>query len=288
MNCPNCSQPVEAGAVYCGNCGQSLQPTQPSPVAVAMPSYAVAAPSRQSGELKALVSLLLGITGIVGGLFMALFGLLLGIAGLVSGTMARSTYKRGLSMAGLIASSLAIVVGLGVWIYAIQHDPRLNPDVTQVSHAPSTMPAVTADGLSTPCYTTGFVNQLNVSNNADSCDMNAYNGETLNTSTNAYKVYADKAQIETANAFLPVARNALEKDVANNLTGFKINSERVATFAGSPAYVVNASDQAHNVTVVEAAVLHKVGNGDNIFILVHATSGSTTDLDVLEAQWQWK
>ncbi len=287
MNCPNCSQQVEAGAVYCGNCGQALQ-ARPSPVATAMPSYAVAVPSRQSGELKALVSLLLGITGIVGGLFMALFGLLLGIAGLVSGTMARRTYKRGLSMAGLIASSLAIVVGLGVWIYAIQHDPRLNPDASQVSHAPSTLPAVTADGLSTPCYTTGFVNQLNVSNNANSCDMNAYNGETLNTSTNAYKVYADKAQIETVNAFLPVAKSALEKDVANNLAGFEIKSERVATFAGSPAYVINASDKVHDVTVVEAAVLHKVGNGDNIFILVHATSGSTTDLDVLEAQWQWK
>ncbi len=251
-------------------------------------AYAVPIPGQQAAETKALIVLLLGIIGIVGGLFMAVFGLVLGLAGLIIGTIARSQFRRGLNMAGLIVSSLAVLTGLGVWVYAIQHDPRFNPDSAPVSHAQSATPAVVSADLSTPCYATGFVNRLNVSNSPGSCDMSAFNGQTLGTSTNAYKVYADKTQVESVNSFLGLAKNALEKDVSSNLTGFTLDGERIATFAGSPAYVVNTSDKAHNITVVEAAVMHKVSAGYNVFILVHATSGHSTDLDVLETGWQWK
>lgn len=71
-----------------------------------------------SGGTKALLSLLFGLAGLVGALFMALIGLALGLAGLTMGTMSRSSTKRGLSTAGLIVSSLAILASLAVWAYA--------------------------------------------------------------------------------------------------------------------------------------------------------------------------
>ena len=290
MNCPKCSQTVEAAASFCGNCGQPLKASRGFRRHfghAGTPGYALAAPTHHNGEVKATASLLLGITGLVGCVFMAAVGLALGIAGLVMGTVARSQYKKGLSMAGSVISSLAILASLGVWVYAIQSDPRLNAE-TPVSHASSVAPAVSAASLATPCYSAGFIDELNVANDPGSCDMNAYNGRTLSSSTNAYKVYADKTGITTANNFMAVAKNALEKDVSTNLSSFTIDTQKVATFAGSPAYIVAASDRTSGVKVVEAAVLHKVANGENIFILVHATNSTSADLDILEAQWQWK
>ena len=284
MNCPNCNQSVEADATFCGNCGQQLQAAAAT-ANVPVPNYAVTAPSQHAGEMKALLALLFGITGIVGSLFMALIGLALGIAGLVMGTMSRSSTKRGLSTVGLAVSSLAILVGLGVWTYAIKHNQSRSNDIAS---AQSNIPANLAADLSTPCYSIGFVSQLNISNSPPSCDMKAFNGQSLASSSDAYKIFANKAQIGNATTFATIAKQAIEKDIKNSLPGFVIDSQRLTTFAGSPAYVVNVSDPRHNIAAVEAAVLHQVGTGDNVFILVHATNGDTTDLRTLEAQWQWK
>ena len=322
MNCPKCNQPVEAGAAFCGNCGQALMvpapwppvassapPAEPLPAAVSpvapvaqnqpvaaapvplqpadVPAYAVAQPAQHIDENKAIMSLIFGIVGIIGALFLALLGLAFGIAGLVTGTMSRSGTKRGLSTAGLVTSSLAILVGLAVWVYAINHDPALHKTPTAVTHS-TTTPAVSLSSLNTPCYSAGFVDKLNVSHASGSCDMSAFNGPTLQSSSNAYKVYADQSTSATATNFTSLVKPAIEKDVKDNLPTFAIDNEQVGKFAGSPAYLVNSSDKASGVAVVEAAVLHKVSNGDNIFILVHAANGKTTDLSTIEAQWQWK
>ncbi|PIZ63600.1 hypothetical protein COY17_00455 [Candidatus Saccharibacteria bacterium CG_4_10_14_0_2_um_filter_52_9] len=285
MTCQNCTQSVEAGAVFCGNCGYPLQVNRH---AVAQhPAYAVATPAQHRGETKALLSLLLGIIGIIGALFMALFGLVLGLAGLIMGTLSRSSVRRGISNAGLIFSSLAILTGLAVWTYAIKHDPRFDEHPPAATNQPAA-PAIASADLSTHCYSTGFVDKLNVSNHSDSCDMSAFNGQTINSSTNAYKVYANTAQATTPNAFMGIAKQALEQDVHTNLSGFTIDSQQVGRFAGSPAYFVTASDQAHGIAIVEAAVLHQVASGENVFILVHAINGDKADLSVMEAQWQWK
>jgi hypothetical protein len=295
MNCQNCKEVIEPGAAFCGNCGQPFQPAavpftpvQAVALAAGVPSYALATPSQHTGENKALLALLFGIAGIVGGLFMALIGLALGISGIVMGTLSRSSTKRGLSTAGLAMSSLAIVASLGVWTYAIKHDPASQKGTSKTTAHSINAPAVSASSLSTPCYSTGFVDKLNVSNASGSCDMNAFNGTTLDNSTNAYKVYADQSPIANAKNFTSLVKPALEKDVKNNLPGFAVDSEQVAEFAGSPAYIVSTSNNAQGIALVEAAVLRQVNNGDNVFILVHAATGRTTDLSTLEAQWQWK
>lgn len=325
MDCPNCHQPTETGAAFCGNCGQSLQqnesappapppaplspiarvinsppaPSDPQPKigvpivagtgagAAGVPGYALATPAQHAGETKALLSLLFGIAGVVGALFMALIGLGLGITGIIMGTMSRSSSKRGLSTAGLIFSSLAVLASLAVWTYAIKHDPRLSQNTTPANHS-ATAPAVAASGISTPCYSAGFVDKFNVSNVANSCDMKAFNGATINSSTDAYKIYADTSQIVNAGNYASIFKSALDKDVKDSLPGFTTDSEMATQFAGSPAYVVNTSDKVHGVAIVEAAVWHQVSTGNNIFILVHAVNGQSADLNTLEAQWQWK
>jgi len=311
MTCPNCHQATEDGAAFCGNCGQALQspitkmvnnqPPEtndtplPGPLAAAgnsgmaagIPSYALAKPGQHAGETKALLSLIFGIAGIAGALFLALIGLVLGTAGIIMGTMSRSGPKRGLSTAGLVFSSLAILASLAVWTYAVRHDPRFSQNATSAAPGVSA-PSVAASDVSTPCYSAGFVNQLNVSNGADSCDMSAFNGPTLNNSTNAYKVYADTSQTVNAQDYAGVFKPALEKDVKSNLPDFTIDSEAAGSFAGSPAYIISTSDKAQGVAVVEAAVLHRAGPGENVFVMVHAVSGQSADLTTLEAQWQWK
>jgi RsiW-degrading membrane proteinase PrsW (M82 family) len=241
-----------------------------------------------SGGTKALLALLFGLAGIISALFMALIGLVLGVAGLVMGTMSRSGAKRGLSTAGLVFSGVAVLASLGVWTYAAEHTPRFSQAASGATAHDITAPAVAASSLATPCYSAGFVDKLNISNNANSCDMSAYNGPTPGNSTNAYKVYADISQTANARNFTSIVKPALEKDVQNSLPNFSIDSERVAQFAGSPAYIISTSNASQHVAVTEAAILHQVDTGDNIFILVHAINGSTADLSTLEAQWQWK
>ncbi|HEY5442056.1 MAG TPA: zinc ribbon domain-containing protein, partial [Candidatus Saccharimonadales bacterium] len=148
MNCSKCHHALDADAAFCGNCGQPVaQAAQPSsspieqviqnqpaaappqplnaPLAAAagVPAYAVALPGQHSGDNKAVLALLFGIAGIVGALFIVLLGLVLGLAGLIMGTMSRSSSKRGLSTAGLVVSSVAILGSLGVWAYAVKHYP---------------------------------------------------------------------------------------------------------------------------------------------------------------------
>lgn len=106
MNCQKCNEPVEDGAAFCGNCGQSLAapalsevpniaptpipnsqppiqqpvltpqpPVQQNPITAnvtpppsvsAKPAYAIANPASHRGDVKALLSLLFGIIGLVG------------------------------------------------------------------------------------------------------------------------------------------------------------------------------------------------------------------------------
>lgn len=314
MKCPKCNQAVETGAAFCGNCGQALRatvtpiaevmrnqsasPSYPQPLdrplaaagaagmSASVPNYALAIAGRHIDENKALLALLFGLAGIAGSLFLALIGLVLGVAGLVMGTMSRSGTRRGLSTVGLVASSLAILSSLAVWVYAVKHDPPLQKPLPSAHSL--TDPAVSASSLTTPCYAAGFVDTLNVTNQAGSCDMSAFNGPTIDSSTNAYKVYANQSTTTNARNFTGLVKLTIEKDIKDNLPGFNVDTEQVAQFAGSPAYVVNSSDKETGIAIVEAAVLHQTSNGDNIFILVHAVNGKTSDLSTIEAQWQWK
>lgn len=307
MNCPNCDQLAEEDAAFCGNCGHRLSPHAPKgrPVGshiasvlahqsdsgtrdvghtapAGMPHYAVASPLHHVGEAKAVLSVLLGVLGIAGAFFAALIGLTLGIAGLVFGTLARNSLHRRTSTAGIIVSALAIVVSLGVWSFVIhRQNNSANAEPTKTTNA------IAAADVSTPCYATGFIETLNVTNTKDSCNMSAFNGRTLEASTKAYKVYANQIASVNDQTFNAFAKEAVKNDIAATLPGFSIKSEEFTDFAGSPAYIAHASDK-QGVKVTEAVVLRQTRSGVNVFVLVHASSKGQTDLSTLEAQWQWK
>lgn len=286
MECPRCHEPVETDAAFCGNCGQQLTAAEGASGAdlAAVPAYALAAPTQHAGEMQSLLVLLAGVTGMIGALFVPLVGLSLGTAGLIMGTVyRRSSPRRRLNTAGLGFAAVATLLALGTWAYAYNHEARLK----QQAASPAAANAATAE-LSTPCYSLSFIDRLNVASRSGSCDVSAFNGNTLNTSTNAYKIYASRAAALNTASFTSLAKQALEKDVKINLPEFTIDTQRVSGFAGSPAYTINASNKSQGVAVVETAVYHPVKSGPNVFILVHAVNGETADLHLVEGQWQWK
>jgi len=297
MNCPNCDEIVEDGAAFCGNCGEPLAAHAPDgkPVGphiaqvlhnhpdTAVPDYAVTKPMQHHGETKAVLSLLLGVVGIIGAAFLALVGLVLGIAGLVLGTMSRNSVQKRFSTLGIVFSSIAIVASLGAWTYVIKQ--KSTDQSLAVANSADTIAAST---LSTPCYSTGFIDTLNVNNKKDSCDMQAFNGTSIEESTRAFKVYANQIATVNPEVFNQFAKKAVEKDVATNLPEFEIVNAKYAQFAGSPAYIVNLKNKSTGVTVTEAVVLRQVQAGANVFVLVYASGSGTGDLSTLEAQWRWK
>lgn len=284
MQCPKCAELVEESAVFCGNCGAQIRPTseasQPAP---AVPSYAIATPATHRGETEAVLGVVIALLGIVGSLFMPLIGLSLGIGGLVLATLAWNSPKRHLSTIGIALSSLAVVAGLATWAYAIsQQQSAKKAAATQSANA-------TASDVSTPCYSAGFGTRLTIRNLTGSCDMSAYNGATMERSTDLYKVYANKANFgDDIARFQATAKAAVEKDIAQNLPGFTIDRQQLTTFAGSPAYVAYASDPDRRIAAVEAVVLHQTSSDKNVFVLVHASNGDMADLVSLESQWQWR
>ncbi|GAC1501866.1 MAG: hypothetical protein NVS1B10_06310 [Candidatus Saccharimonadales bacterium] len=310
MKCKTCNELVETGAGFCGNCGQPLKTSSKKsasaqfeaallgdttyldeigyqPRLASTPQYAVANPGSQVGEIKALLSVLFGCIGLVVALFMAIIGLLFGIIGIVLGTLSRQSPKKQVSTVGMVLSSIAIVFSLGIWTFAIQRTHQQTQKVHSRIIA-NQLPAFPSSDLSTPCYSVGFVDKLNISNLKASCDMNAFNGQTIDTSSDAFKVYANQTQLSDISEFSKIAKTAVDKDVTKSLPGFSIVSQKIGSFAGSPTYQVIAYDANHNISVLEAAVYHKVNNGFNTFILVHAINSRQVDLSRLEAQWQWK
>lgn len=287
MECPNCQETIESNAAYCGNCGQALgNKLGVISVQATAPGYEVALSKRHGGEMQALASLLCGAIGLAGTLFIPLAGLALGISGIVLGTLSRNYAKKTTHIIGLVLSILALLAGLAAWTYAIRSDPRVNPSVTRAE--PSEQDVKVSDSLTTPCYSIGLVDELNISNQTNSCDMKAFNGSTLAGSTNAYKIYASKADVNSANDFTNLAKTAINKDIAQSVPSFRVTNEQVTSFAGSPAYSVTATSPDNKVSLIEAAVFHKTSDGNNVFILVHANSGPDVDLQLMESRWQWK
>lgn len=287
MNCPKCSEPVEVGASFCGNCGQQIQLADPN--AQGVPNYALPPAGQAVKETKALLSVIFGIVGTLGTLLMPVIGLVLGTMGIAMGTMTRRSNKRRVSTAGIVISSFAVLIGLYTGVYGA-NSTMIISDKTAESDTSTTPETITytSAALSTPCYSLNFVDRLNISNAKDSCDLKALDGQKLENSNEVYKIFASKSDIANASTLNILGKKALEKDVKDTLPGFVIDSQLATTFAGSPAYVINASDATNNVAVIEEIVLHQTGGDKNLFVLLHAQEGKTTDLQTLEGQWQWK
>ena len=72
-----------------------------------------AAPATNGGNGLAIGSLVLGIVGVVVGFFVAFVGIIAGVVGLILGIIARRRgLNRGMVLAGIILSAIAIVIGI--------------------------------------------------------------------------------------------------------------------------------------------------------------------------------
>jgi zinc ribbon protein len=325
MKCPNCGEELDPGAAFCGNCGQPIamadgQPTKPAaPIAdvtatptigqvwarsasvsprtrypgtlavagaTGIPAYAIPVASEQTNAIKAAMSVVLGVAGTVASLFIPLAGLALGVAGLVLATVSRRTLKRRLNLVGIILSIICILTAFGSWAYVVTHDPNHTPRITTTTSGQSPGPAVAAQSVATPCYAVNFGVRLTVQTDSGSCTMNAFNGDSLNDSSDAYKVYGTTSSVTAVN-FTNLAKQAIEDDVRQSLPAFAVANETAGQFAGSPAYFVSASNGS-GISVMEAAVFHKTANGENFFVFVHAVNAATVNLHGLEAGWSWE
>ena len=309
MNCPRCNQPLENGASFCGNCGQALtqigqvmqnqqsanqqaaqpqppmpanaQPALAAPMGQSVPTYAIGTPAQSKGEMKAVLSVVFGLLGIVGGMVIPLVGFIFCFTGFVLASLAWNTQRRSLSIAGFILSLVALTASVGMTAYIWQ----------QKDNKASMGNSATAKGsmsVTTPCYSAGFGSQLNVDNNENSCDMAAFNKDTFANSTEGYKVYSQNSQTVNEANVAEIGKTAIEKDMQTNLPGYTVVSSEAVRFAGSPGYAVKAEKASDGISVVEAVVFHETEGDKNLFVIVHADSLAKADLAKLEKGWKWK
>lgn len=331
MDCPNCHEPVDVGAAFCGNCGQAIAPqhlltsttssessnlsheSSISSDAVVrtteivasdavmqgignklvgasvsrqpIPTYAQPHIGQQKDHFKAAISVVFGVLGVVGSFIMPFVGLILAIVGVITGTLSRRYLKKGLGLAGIVISTAGILVSMGTWAYAVSSSAKSQQANNNAVQKTNTSPALAANQISTPCYEIAFAERLNVQNTSGSCNMNAFDGSSLDVSHSAYKVFATQSAVSPS-AFAALAKTALERDIAQSMPGYKIVDEQSVMFSGSPAYVVRTTN-SQGVSLLEAAVLHSNGNTANFYVIVHATVEGTADLHDLELGWQW-
>lgn len=131
MYCPNCGTQNPDNVAFCGNCGAALTPAPtpqpapavytsapqaaPQPVSPVMPVVEI--PAQKSGVM-CRVGFLVAITSFVTMGMAAPVGLILSIIGIIKANKNNET-GRGFGIAGVIVSSIYIVIIIATIIYAI-------------------------------------------------------------------------------------------------------------------------------------------------------------------------
>jgi hypothetical protein len=317
FQCPNCKEPVEAGARFCGNCGQPILEAEsdeqakqigqtlisqvysndPEPLAIVdpvrpltpsgtLPPYAIALPRHHYHWPT--VGIIFGIVGVFSTFVVPVFGVALGLIGLFFATTTPRHIRSRLKIAALIVSSVALLFGTASEIRLIQHNATMSQKAATLNAQPNGSSEVATMSISTPCYAMSFSQVLNVQNPSKSCSFEAYNNSSINTSTDVFKIDGGYSQSLNQQTIDTLGKTAIVQDISKNLPQFTINSQLGGYFAGDPAYYVEAIDQSANQSVMEAIVYHPAKNGDNFFVLLHAANSQSVNLAQLDNQWKWK
>lgn len=167
MKCTKCDEELDAGAVFCGNCGQPVAaPTQvsasatatappsastpapqPAPVAepapapssvpvpVAEPASAPVTPVPAYAVPSDLSkpgggkAIASFVLGILGllGWIIPIVGLPMGVIGLILGSTSLKSSHRRLAIAGIVLSSIVVVASVMLWVYSVEQDTSAQP-----------------------------------------------------------------------------------------------------------------------------------------------------------------
>ena len=248
-----------------------------------VPNYAVATPEQHRGGTTAILSVISGVIGIAGSFVFPYIGFGFGILGLILGTLSRRVAKRPLALVGLGLATLALCAGVVTLVISIQHKTTAKTPVQK-----SSIPATTTSQLTTPCYSFNLIDRFNISNKAGTCDSDIFNNSTFATSTNVYKIVSTNSGSNDGAYFNQKAKQAIDTELASSYSSYTVTKEEPSSFAGSVDYIAYFNDPKLDIAAVEAAILHPTKHGENVFIITHAVNGSSTNLQSLEAQWQWK
>lgn len=309
MYCQRCSEAVEPGAAYCGNCGQALavpMPLPPAPFgppseslpvdaensADVIPSYAQVDPIQQKAETRAMIGLIVAVLAIPAAAI-PLLGWGLAIAGLILATTIRHHMARKL-MANLAISfsTVGLLLSLGVFIHVSQAQTKPAKTMTAQSDALDDGVSTVQGGVSaivdTPCYSVAVTGLGKIDSSKDSCNARLYDADTLAASSQALVIDAIKQDEITALNFAEASKGLVDEYLAGSLPGFTIGSQRVGSFAGSKAYIVEAKNGTAGTAMQLAIVLHASGNGENLFVVAHARNAGRADLATIAKTWEWK
>lgn len=295
MNCPKCNQTVEAGATFCGNCGQPLlvAPAAAQPAAAPVASSTLAAPTavqppvpqlaqapvpqpvtapvaRPKGNGKAIVGLVIGVIAVPSALI-PLFGLPLGIIGLILGTTSRKVPKKILSTLAIVFSVLAIVGSFAAAAYNVQKGQSGSTNYNLSSSSNDSAK------ITTPCYSVtvpatvsfGKSNGCNYEYKQDGYSL------VIGTSTVPSMVSSD---IDT-----------LAKGFKDGFTekGHSVLGDNKVRLAGSPAHKISlrTSNGVYGSTIL---AFHDSSQGPNVFSILYSDGGNNPDLSIIESSWQWR
>ncbi len=323
--CPNCHQPVAAGAAFCGNCGFNLAqaaapgapaaapapapgivPAPPAPgVGTPMPAAPPAPGSASVGVVpptpgNPMVGTMPPIPGMPAAPHdasgKAIAALVLGVLGLVGWLV---------PIIGMILGILAIIFGT-----TSMHTRRRGLAIAGTIIA---VPVIllslgawvyNAQQLHKNATTGSSSSQSSVAGTqtkpvASSC----YNTQVPATYTvsqtsgsctftasdsasgNEYDVKTISAPSVTADT-LPTAAQADAQNVANTVSGSTITSEDSGQFAGKPAYIIQMNEQDGS-TITLAYVYDPTSQGNVVIAMHAAAAGQPSDLGVLENSWVW-
>jgi len=323
MNCPKCDEVVEPDAQFCGNCGQQLsnglnkgsnetpvssnqsvaEPAQvtSSGQASPAPAYALVNPKRQKAESQSMTALLLGILSIPGAII-SVIGLVLAVCGLIMATSVRSgVTKKALNNVAISFGVLGVVASLASAVFGYVYTGKQSAaqkDETSASSGSAGSPSgddtvvevATNKLVDTPCYrltmpstTLGVIDAV-----AGNCSAQARSDESFELSGTLFAVdAASNTQVNAAN-LAETAQRIVGRNAGLLLPGYSVTTERAATFAGSPAYIVDAVQTGGRSSVQLAVVLHAVKHGENIFVIGYGADQAGADVLQFEKGWEWK
>jgi hypothetical protein len=237
----------------------------------------------RSGEATAIISMLISVLALPGGLI-PYIGLSLGLIGVVLGSLTLKSSKHVLGMIGMIIGIIAIFFALGMWAYNAsvikkEQTAALNNQAAQNTPIATTTTTTGDQSVTTPCFSATFPASLSMTGSPSSCTL------TARTQTEEYTVNATSSAAVTPANFMTIAKQSMES-TAKNLN-IAISSEQIGVFSGSPAFIMQGVYGANNEKTIAAMIYHPSPDGENMFVIEHVILNGTVDLNALGAEWQW-